>query len=205
MAKRRKKLTPLQLEYRKQVYRLRREENRLLKMGASLPSRTSLELPKRVTKQAIQRLKSVKPKSIRKKAEFTTRKGEVVTYEKWIEILKKEKEERFDADPEPIDWETEANILIDNFWDQINSLPKGIAGVFGVWFMQVIYEHGKFAIAYWLKSMSPDLAEKWQSTGYDYKATMSLMDTEILNVLGSDDYKRAMEYMDRSDYAEWDV
>lgn len=199
---RRKKYTPLQREYRKQIARLRRYENQILKMGGALQYRHEYaDMPKRVTKQAIAKLKKIKPKDIRKSAEFFIDDEKYDFYE--YNRVKQQTEAPFSSG-ETIDFDTEVNMVIDNFWDQINSLPKGIDEVFRNWFARLIYMNGKRAIGYYLINMSPDLAERWMSTGYDYEATMILIESEIYNVLNSDEYKRVMEMLDKGAAEMWE-
>lgn len=199
---RRKKYTPLQREYRKQIARLRRYENQILKMGGALQYRHEYaDMPKRVTKQSIAKLKKIKPKNIRESAEFFIDDEKYDFYE--YNRIKQQTEEQFSSG-ETIDFDTEVNMVIDNFWDQINSLPKGIDEVFQSWFARLIYTNGKREIGYYLINMSPDLAERWMSTGYDYEATMILIESEIYNVLNSDEYKQAMEMLDKGAAEMWE-
>lgn len=67
MAKRRKRLTPNQEEFNKQVRRIKKAIKKIeIETGLQFPYYTKLEKPKRITKQKIAELKKIKPAQLRK-------------------------------------------------------------------------------------------------------------------------------------------
>lgn len=80
MAKNRRTYTPLQQEYRKQQKRIQNFIRRAEKRGYQFEENLVPEMPKRVTKQAIERIKSIKPKILYKSAVYggEASQGEVV-------------------------------------------------------------------------------------------------------------------------------
>lgn len=210
MARKKRVYTPMQTAYRKQIARLRKYERQILKEGGTLPEvHQYTDMPKRVTKQMVAKLKAIKPKSIRKKAEFLE-DGETID---WFEKQRRKKERQEKQDiivdfvPEGekvASIMTQIRMAIDNFWDQVNSMPKGVDEVFRGWFASLLFQLGNVAVGYYLLTMSPDLAEKWQSTGYDYKQAMSLIESELYSVLDSKEYATVMEMLDRGAADAWE-
>lgn len=80
MAKKSKKLTPLQKEYQKQVKRIKQIITRAEKRGYRFENKQSIipPKPKRITQASIRRLKEIKPITLYKKSTYLTDTGEVV-------------------------------------------------------------------------------------------------------------------------------
>lgn len=66
----RKKLTPYQQEYKKQINRLKRAVKRAEKKGYVFEENVVPEMPKRVTAKSLEKIKQTKPKELYKKAEW---------------------------------------------------------------------------------------------------------------------------------------
>lgn len=80
-----KKLTPNQQLFDKQINRIKRLINRKKGEGFLIDESLFLpkERPKRVTKQAIQKLRNIKPDVIYKQSEYITEDGEIISAEEW--------------------------------------------------------------------------------------------------------------------------
>lgn len=79
MAMKRKKKTKNQIEYQKQRRRLQNAVYRGRKQGYEYPENIIPEMPKRVTKKALETIKAIKPLDLLKRAEFIdTQTGEVI-------------------------------------------------------------------------------------------------------------------------------
>lgn len=74
-----KKATPLQQQYQKERKRLQQAARRAQQRGYEFPTNPVPELPKRVTKKALERIKATKPNDLYKKAIWTdTSTGEIL-------------------------------------------------------------------------------------------------------------------------------
>lgn len=74
-----KKVTPLQLEYKKQVKRLKALEKRMLSRGFILSESLVPQKPKRITKASVRRLAEITPPKAYKKAEYIDQNGKLVS------------------------------------------------------------------------------------------------------------------------------
>lgn len=91
MTKKKKKLTPNQIEYNKQVRRIKQFIYRAEKRGFVFEQNIIPEKPKRVTKKAIQRLKELKPDVLYSKAEYVSREtGELISGQTGRQIERKQ-------------------------------------------------------------------------------------------------------------------
>ena len=90
MAKR-KKLTENQKAYQKERRRLLQAVRRAEKQGYIFPEDIIPDMPKRVTKKALENIQKIKPKELYKKAEFVYQEtGEIVPAEKRKQEVKQE-------------------------------------------------------------------------------------------------------------------
>ena len=107
-----KKLTPLQLAYKKELQRLRKGFYRHKKKGYIFPEEEFNKIPKRVTQKALEKIKSIKPKELTKitdRIDYET--GEIIASAPTKEKAKSE------------DTYIPSISIIDAIRDKINTLP----------------------------------------------------------------------------------
>lgn len=183
MAKKRK-LTPLQVMYKKEVDRIKRAVKRAEKKGYIFEEDVIPKIPKRVTKQAVERVKKYKTPDIYKKAQkldYETgelTKGTVARKQERSEASKKGWEERkrkertiIDFAPIPIN----SDIIIYNFKYDVNRFPQSSAPMLLQWVDNMIARYGKDGVAEMLEEskatgvwISPQIA-------YDYNLILNMI------------------------------
>lgn len=197
---RKKRLTPNQKEFYKQIKRLQRYEHQIMKQGGILLQEFGkTPLPKRVTKKYLAKLKSIKPTTLKKQAQIEVG-NEIWDYYEW----EKKGKPKFDGyeGKQPIRTKEMYEAAIENMYDQFLQLPNGIATALGSWLMSLVFEHGAYKIGNALLSAPIDVVAVMQSVGYDYHQAIILMETTIFNNLPQDQREEAEEEWEQSD-ATW--
>lgn len=165
MAKK-KKPTQLQLDYRKQVKRLKQAVRRAEKRGYVIPDNIIPEQPKRITRKSVERLKKITTKDIYAKSEkldFETGElipGELARKQERSEAAKKaaksRKEKRYNAEngeseyyePKYETFPSAADIIIGNFRaDVISRYPEGAGKVLERFLNNALAQHTKEDVA----------------------------------------------------------
>lgn len=165
MAKK-KKPTQLQLDYRKQVKRLKQAVRRAEKRGYIIPDNIIPEHPKRITRKSVERLKKITTKDIYAKSEkLDLETGELITGE---EARKAERsaaskkaaqtrrEKRYNSElgeseyynPQYETFPSAADIVISNFRaDVISRYPEGAGKVLERFLNNALAQHTKEDVA----------------------------------------------------------
>lgn len=213
-----KKSTQLQIEYKKQVKRLKQEVRRAEKRGYLAPENILPKQPKKVTTKSVERLKKITPKEIYEKSEkldFET--GELIPGEvarkKAAKTRKAKKEKRYNADRgESEDYEYNyndfpdmADIIISNFRAEMTRFPEIVYPIVTEWLDRLLRDYSKEDIAEMLENAAS------QGLGIDYSIAYRedlLLDrlTEIMDFLPGASTGNKMDIMDALEYEEdWEM
>lgn len=136
MAKRRKRLTKNQKEWRKEIANLKKRIARQRKAGYDVPESIIPPKPKRVTRAALQRIKAIKAKEIKQASTYSPPEPEPAQEEDWSY----EGEGNTFHDDWAIDWVFN-RFMLDlapfraAFYDRMNS-----------WLAELVRKHGRRAV-----------------------------------------------------------
>lgn len=158
MAKR--KLTPIQQQYRKERRRIQNAMNRLEKQGYVLPKDLLPSMPKKVTQGSINRLKKITSESIYKKSkklDFET--GEItpgiVARDKARRSFKQEyaSPQFYTEPPQYTTFPSGADIIINNFRaDVIGRFPESAGPILNRWLDDLLAQQDKEDVANMLET-----------------------------------------------------
>lgn len=220
-----KKSTQLQIEYKKQVKRLKQAIKRAEKRGYLVPENILPKQPKKVTTKSVERLKKITPKEIYAKSEkldFETGElipGEVARKQEKSESAKKaaktraKKEKRYNADRgESEDYEYNyndfpdmADIIISNFRAEMTRFPEIAYPIVTEWLDRLLRDYSKEDVSEMLENSAS------QGLGIDYSIAYRedlLLDrlTEIMDFLPGASTGNKMDIMDALEYEEdWEM
>lgn len=221
-----KKSTQLQIEYKKQVKRLKQAIRRAEKRGYIVPENILPKQPKRVTTKSVERLKKITTKKIYAKSvklDFETGElipGEVARKQEKSESAKKaaktrkaKKEKRYNADRgESEDYEYNyndfpdmADIIISNFRAEMTRFPEIAYPIVTEWLDRLLRDYSKEDVAEMLENSAS------QGLGIDYSIAYRedlLLDrlTEIMDFLPGASTGNKMDIMDALEYEEdWEM
>lgn len=207
MAKR-KKLTPNQREYRKQITRLNRAIRRIEKAGYVFQEDISFEMPKRVTKKAIERLKSIKPKDL---YQFTVRlnpeTGEIIPgqearIESARERARKAAETRRNNRENAMTFGQYQDTIIQNFKNYILGFPRSISERLISWINALIQQAGTEAVVTMLTN-SPDVFREYLiRVSYDSETAVTEYAASMMEYLPDLSDQRKSDLMDQFEAEE---
>lgn len=222
MAKK-KKPTQLQLDYSKQVKRLKQAIRRAEKRGYIIPDDIIPEQPKRVTRKSVERLKKITTKDIYAKSEkldLETGKlipGEVARKDERSKASKKaaqkRKEKRYNAQQgESENYESQyesfpsaADIIIGNFRAELTRFPEVARPLVNQWLDRLLNDYSKEDVAEMLENAAA------QGLGIDYSIAYRedlLLDrlSEMLELLPDASTGNKMDIMEALEYEEdWEL
>ena len=137
------KLTPMQSAYKKEMQRLKRAIRReYKKTGIELDSDLIPEMPKRITQKQLQKIKSIKPKDLRRKSEYVDYEtGEILTYEEVKDYW--QNEQRY-IPPNRLDF---SDTVISGFMDSISQYNDAFQNKMRGWINGLINQYGKDAVS----------------------------------------------------------
>ena len=222
MAKK-KKPTQLQLDYKKQVKRLKQAIRRAEKRGYIVPDNIIPKQPKRITSKSIERLKKITAKDIYKKSEkldFET--GELIPGEKARKLERSEsakkaartrKEKRYNKQkgeseyyvPDYETFPSGADIVISNFRAEASRFPEVAQPIVNQWLNRLLNDYSKEDVA----EMLENAAE--QGLGIEYSIAYRedlLLDrlSEMLDLLPGASTGNKMDIMEALEYEEdWEL
>lgn len=222
MAKK-KKPTQLQLDYSKQVKRLKQAIRRAEKRGYIIPDDIIPEQPKRVTRKSVERLKKITTKDIYKKAEkldFET--GELISGEKARKLERSEaakkgartrREKRYNAEkgeseyykPQYESFPSAADIVISNFRAEASRFPEVAQPIINQWLNRLLNDYSKEDVAEMLENAAA------QGLGIDYSISYRedlLLDrlSEMLELLPDASTGNKTDIMEALEYEEdWEL
>lgn len=218
-----KKLTQTQLEYNKQVKRLKQAIRRAEKRGYIVPDNVIPKKPKRITKKSVERLKKITTKEIYSKSERLDIEtgelipGEVARKQEKSESAKKvaktRKERRYNADkgeseyykPQYETFPSAADIIISNFRAEATRFPEVAQPIVNQWLDRLLREYSKEDVAEMLENAAS------QGLGIDYSIAYRedlLLDrlSEMLELLPGASTGNKMDIMEALEYEEdWEL
>lgn len=198
MAKR--KLTPIQQQYRKERRRIQNAMNRLEKQGYVLPKDLLPSMPKKVTQASINRLKKITSESIYKKSkklDFET--GEItpgiVARDKARSQRAKEAARRrsfkqeyaspqfYTEPPQYITFPSGADIIINNFRsDVIGRFPESAGPILNRWLDDLLAQQDKEDVANMLETAAANGVVIDYKVAYNTEALMGAI-ADFMNYL----------------------
>ena len=218
-----KKLTQLQLDYKKQVKRLKQVVRRAEKRGYIVPENVIPKQPKRITKKSVERLKKITTKEIYSKSEkldFETGElipGEVARKQERSEAAKKaaktRKEKRYNAEkgeseyyePQYETFPSGADIIIGNFRAEMTRFPEVAQPIVNQWIDRLLRDYSKEDVAEMLENAAA------QGLGVDYSIAYRedlLLDrlSEMLDLLPGASTGNKIDIMEALEYEEdWEM
>lgn len=218
-----KKLTQLQLDYKKQVKRLKQAVRRAEKRGYIVPENVIPKQPKRITKKSVERLKKITTDEIYSKSEkldFETGElipGKVARKQERSESAKKaaktRKEKRYNAEkgeseyyePQYETFPSGADIIIGNFRAEMTRFPEVAYPIVTQWLDRLLRDYSKEDVAEMLENAAA------QGLGIDYSIAYRedlLLDrlSEMLELLPDASTGNKMDIMEALEYEEdWEL
>lgn len=218
-----KKLTQLQLDYKKQLKRLKQAVRQAEKRGYIVPENVIPKQPKRITKKSVERLKKITTKEIYSKSEkldFETGElipGEVARKQERSEAAKKaaktRKEKRYNAEkgeseyyePQYETFPSGADIIIGNFRAEMTRFPEVAQPIVNQWLDRLLRDYSKEDVAEMLENAAA------QGLGIDYSIAYRedlLLDrlSEMLDLLPGASTGNKIDIMEALEYEEdWEM
>ena len=222
MAKK-KKPTQLQLDYRKQVKRLKQAIRRAENRGYIIPDDIIPEQPKRITRKSVERLKKITTNDIYKKSEkldFETGElvpGEIARKAERPEAAKKgtitRREKRYNAEkgeseyyePQYEAFPSGADIVISNFRAEATRFPEVAQPIVNKWLDRLLRDYSKEDVAEMLENAAA------QGLGIDYSIAYRedlILDrlSEMFDLLPGASTGNKMDIMEALEYEEdWEL
>lgn len=218
-----KKLTQLQLDYKKQLKRIKQAVRRAEKRGYIVPENVIPKQPKRITKKSVERLKKITTKEIYSKSEkldFETGElipGKVARKQERSEAANKaaktRKEKRYNAEkgeseyyePQYETFPSGADIIIGNFRAEMTRFPEVAQPIVNQWLDRLLRDYSKEDVAEMLENAAA------QGLGVDYSIAYRedlLLDrlSEMLDLLPGASTGNKMDIMEAMEYEEdWEI
>ena len=212
MAKRRKQ-TPAERAYSKQVKRIKQFISRAEKRGYQFSEDVLPQKPKRVTEASVRKLAKLTPEKLYQKAVYggLASEGEIVPAIEGVKLerslrAKKAAETRKYKLAEPTQESTNtpgfeppenllefgiSNVIVQNFKSQILHFPKEIADKIIALINTLVSEQGIEDVAYSLQHMPMQFYEYINRQGYDSNASIQEFSSALIEYLpnASDGYK----------------
>lgn len=222
MAKK-KKPTQLQLDYSKQVKRLKQAIRRAEKRGYIVPDNIIPERPKRITRKTVERLKKITTDDIYKKSEkldFETGElilGETARKAERSEAAKKasqtRRDKRYNAErgeseyyePQYETFPSAADIVISNFRAEATRFPEVAQPIVNQWLDRLLRDYSKEDVAEMLENAAA------QGLGIDYSIAYRedlILDrlSEMIDLLPDASTGNKMDIMEALEYEEdWEL
>lgn len=222
MAKK-KKQTPLQLEYKKQVKRLKQAIARAEKRGYFFPEDIIPDKPKRITRKTVERLKKIKTAELYAKAEkLDIETGELISGNEARKQARSEaakkgsrtrREKRYNAEnggseyyePQYETFPSAADIVISNFRAEASRFPEVAQPIVNQWLDRLLSDYSKEDVAAMLENAAA------QGLGIDYSIAYRedlLLDrlSEMLDLLPDASTGNKMDIMEALEYEEdWEL
>ena len=208
------KLTKNQIAFKKQVTRIKNFIRRATKRGYEFSDNVIPNMPKRVTKKSIEKIKNIKPKDLYSKASYLDKStGEIVSGSTGRKIernlsTQKAKETRKNNNNKRhsnnnknyITYET---VIMKNFYEYIKSFTSNKIrdSLYGM-IKTLEYEQGRTEVAKALQNMPLQFHEILARCGYDSDKALMEFETSFLEYFPnvSEQYKK--DLMEKLEYNE---
>lgn len=207
----RRKLTKNQIEYNKQVRRIKNFIKRAEKRGYEFNDDILPKTPKRITKQAIKRLENLKPKQLYEKAEFLdTSTGEMLKGTKGRQLERKRASEKAkqtrqrnkSKKKKPKTTLKAEDVMLNNFYEYLKSFPVKLTAKIRQFVKKLEMEIGKTEVATALQNMPMKFHEILAMVNYSSDQADDVFRSQLLEYLpnASDQYKK--DAMEQFEYYE---
>ena len=207
----RRKLTKNQIEYNKQVRRIKNFIKRAEKRGYEFNEDILPKTPKRITKQAIKRLENLKPKELYAKAEFLdTSTGEMLKGSKGRQLERKRASEKAkqtrqrnkSKKKKPKTTLKAEDVILNNFYEYLKSFPVKLTAKIRQFVKKLEKEIGRNEVATALQNMPMKFHEILEMVNYSSDQADEVFRSQLLEYLpnASEQYKK--DAMEQFDYYE---
>ena len=207
----RRKLTKNQIEYNKQVRRIKNFIKRAEKRGYEFNEDILPKTPKRITKQAIKRLENLKPKELYAKAEFLdTSTGEMLKGTKGRQLERKRASEKAkqtrqrnkSKKKKPKTTLKAEDVILNNFYEYLKSFPVKLTAKIRQFVKKLEKEIGRNEVATALQNMPMKFHEILEMVNYSSDQADEVFRSQLLEYLpnASEQYKK--DAMEQFDYYE---
>ena len=207
----RRKLTKNQIEYNKQVRRIKNFIKRAEKRGYEFNEDILPKTPKRITKQAIKRLENLKPKQLYAKAEFLdTSTGEMLKGTKGRQLERKRASEKAkqtrqrnkSKKKKPKTTLKAEDVILNNFYEYLKSFPVKLTAKIRQFVKKLEMEIGKNEVATALQNMPMKFHEILEMVNYSSEQADEVFRSQLLEYLpnASEQYKK--DAMEQFEYYE---
>ena len=207
----RRKLTKNQIEYNKQVRRIKNFIKRAEKRGYEFSDDILPKTPKRITKQAIKRLENLKPNQLYAKAEFLdTSTGEMLKGTKGRQLERKRASEKAkqtrqrnkSKKKKPKTTLKAEDVILNNFYEYLKSFPVKLTAKIRQFVKKLEMEIGKTEVATALQNMPMKFHEILEMVHYSSDQADEVFRSQLLEYLpnASDQYKK--DAMEQFEYYE---
>ena len=207
----RRKLTKNQIEYNKQVRRIKNFIKRAEKRGYEFSDDILPKTPKRITKQAIKRLENLKPNQLYAKAEFLdTSTGEMLKgtqgrkleRQRASEKAKQTRQRNKSKKKKPKTTLKAEDVILNNFYEYLKSFPVKLTAKIRQFVKKLEMEIGKNEVATALQNMPMKFHEILEMVNYSSDQADEVFRSQLLEYLpnASEQYKR--DAMEQFEYYE---
>ena len=207
----RRKLTKNQIEYNKQVRRIKNFIKRAEKRGYEFNEDILPKTPKRITKQAIKRLENLKPKELYAKAEFLdTSTGEMLKGTKGRQLERKRASEKAkqtrqrnkSKKKKPKTTLKAEDVILNNFYEYLKSFPVKLTAKIRQFVKKLEKEIGRNEVATALQNMPMKFHEILEMVNYSSDQADEVFRSQLLEYLpnASEQYKK--DAMEQFEYYE---
>lgn len=208
------KLTKNQIAFKKQVTRIKNFIRRATKRGYEFSDNVIPNMPKRVTKKSIEKIKNIKPKDLYSKASYLDKStGEIVSgsigrkiecnlsTQKAKETRKNNNNKRHSNNNK--NYITYETVIMKNFYEYIKSFTSNKIrdSLYGM-IKTLEYEQGRTEVAKALQNMPLQFHEILARCGYDSDKAIMEFETSFLEYFPnvSEQYKK--DLMEKLEYNE---
>lgn len=207
----RKKLTLNQIEYNKQVKRIKQFVRRAEKRGYKFSDDIIPKRPKRISKKSIKKLQNLKPNQLYEKAEYLdTSSGEIVKGTKGRDIERKRSAEKAKQTRKRNKTKNKSkkktlkaeDVILNNFYEYLKTFPRKLTSRISQFVKKLENEIGRNEVALALQNMPMKFHEILEAVHYDSNQAYEDFATQLLEYLpnASDQYKK--DAMDDFEYYE---
>lgn len=197
----RRKLTKNQIEYNKQVRRIKNFIKRAEKRGYEFNEDILPKTPKRITKQAIKRLENLKPNQLYAKAEFLDTstgemlkgtKGRKLEWQRASEKAKQTRQRNKSKKKKPKTTLKAEEVILNNFYEYLKSFPVKLTAKIRQFVKKLEMEIGKNEVATALQNMPMKFHEILEMVNYSSDQADEIFRSQLLEYLpnASEQYKK---------------
>ncbi len=186
-----KRQTKNQKEYAHQMKRINKVLKPLLNKGFVVEIPELEYVPKRITKQFLEKLKNIKPKQIRNKAFYVNDEGVKVSYREF----KQEQD---------LIIETEFySSVVERYKGYILGFPRGASSLIMEWLNKLLFTQGVECVGQMIVDAPYQLTDFLGKTPFDSDGEIREYMTAMMEYLGCTDQVFREELMEELEYGGW--